>query len=114
MRRGQRSQQAPREQGEFPWYNFPAVVSQRVLMKWRSKLEKLKKREFYIANEVNWEWLEKVELVEAMKPYLTKIFMNEGVRITCTGWRRLFQLQEPAYKELCLELYATIQFREGG
>lgn len=74
-------------------------------------MEKLKKREFYIANEVNWEWLEQVGLVEAMNPYVTKIFMNEGVRITCIGQKRLFQLQKPVYKELCLEFNATIRFK---
>lgn len=37
--------------------------------------------------------------------------MGEGVRITCTRWRRLFQIQELVYKALCLEFYVTISFR---
>lgn len=98
MRKRKRGPEAPRDQGDFPWYNFPEVVSQRVLTEWRNKLEKMKRKEFYITNEVNWVWLEQVGLVEAMNLYLTKIFMNEGVRITCTGWRRLFQMHEPVYK----------------
>lgn len=85
--KGPRIQQAPSEQREFPWYNFPEVISLGVLAEWWNKLEKLKTREFYIANKVNWEWLEQVSLVDAMNPYLTKIFMGNGVRITCTGFR---------------------------
>nr|KAJ0193092.1 hypothetical protein LSAT_V11C800439440 [Lactuca sativa] len=53
MKSGQRGQQPPREQREFPWNNFPEVVSQRVLAEWWKNLEKMKKKEFYIANEVN-------------------------------------------------------------
>lgn len=82
MRGGGRGQQVPRDQGDFPWYNFPQFVSQRTLTKWRSKLEKLKKKELYIANELYWVWLEQVGLVEAMNPYLIKVFMNDGVKIT--------------------------------
>lgn len=113
MKRGQRSQQDPWEQGEFAWYNFPEVVSPRVLAEWRNKLEKLKVREFYIADEVNWEWLEQFGLVNVMNPYSTKIFIGDEVWITCTGWRRLFQLKEQVYKELCLEFYDIVWFRGG-
>lgn len=68
------------------------MVSKRTLVEWKKKLETLKTKEFYLANEVNWAWLEEVGLVEAMKPYLTNVFVNDGVRITCSAWRRLFQL----------------------
>lgn len=60
---------------------------------------------------MSWGWLEQVGLVEEMNPYSTKVFMGDGVRITCTGRRRLFQLQKSVYKELCLEFYTTVRFR---
>lgn len=46
-----------------------------------------------------------------MNPYLKKIYVDDGVRITCIGWRRLFLIQEPMYKELCFEFLSTIRFR---
>lgn len=113
MRRGGRGEKIPKDQGDFPWYNFPQVVSQRTLAEWRRRLEKLKKNEFYIANEVSWSWLEQVGLVEAMKPYLTNVFINKGVKVTCTAWRRLFQILDSVYKEPCQEFYATIQLQGG-
>lgn len=58
------------------------MVRQRTLNEWRNKLETLKKKEFYIGNEVNWKWLEEVGSIEAMNPYLTKVFTNNGVRVT--------------------------------
>lgn len=81
MRRGGRGQPIPRDQEEFPWYNFSQVVSQRTMTEWRNKLEKLKTKEVYIANEMNWTWLKEVGLVESMNPYLTKVFVNDGVRV---------------------------------
>lgn len=60
---------------------------------------------------MSWGWLEQVGLVEEMNPYSTKVFMGDGVRITCTCRMRLFQLQKSVYKELCLEFYATVRFR---
>lgn len=48
-----------------------------------------------------------------MNLYLTKVFINNRLRITCSVWRKLFQLQEPIYRELCLEFYATVTFRGG-
>lgn len=33
--------------------------------------------------------------------------------VTCDAWRRLFQLQEPVYQELCWEFYSTITFHGG-
>lgn len=62
---------------------------------------------------MNWTWLEDVGLVEAMNPYLIKMFMSDGVRVTCNAWRRLFQIKESVYKKLCLEFYATVQLRGG-
>lgn len=37
MRRGSRGQQLPRDEEDFPTYNFPQVVSQRTLAECRNK-----------------------------------------------------------------------------
>lgn len=34
------------------------------------------------------------------------------VRVTCIVWRRLFHLQEPISKELCVEFFTTTKFRK--
>lgn len=60
---------------------------------------------------MKWTWLQEVGLVETMNPYLTNVFVNDGERVTCNAWRRLFQIQEPVYNDLCLEFYATVRFR---
>ncbi|XP_052619683.1 uncharacterized protein LOC128126028 [Lactuca sativa] len=106
-------QNAPRNQGDFPWFNFPQIGSKSTLVRWRKKLETLKKKDFYLPNESNWTWLEQVGLVEAMDPYLTQVFINYEVQITCDVWRRLFQMQELVYQELCLEFFSTVTFRGG-
>lgn len=77
------------------------------------RLKTLKKKEFYIPNELNWTWIEQVGLADSLNPYLTKVFMQDGVQITCDGWKRLFRIQEPVYRELCLEFFSTVIFCAG-
>ena len=36
-------------------------------------------------NELNWTWLEQVDLADSFDPYLTKVFMQNGFQITCDG-----------------------------
>lgn len=110
MRRGNKGQQIPRDQGDLPWFNFPQVVSKRTMVEWNKKLETLQMKEFYLANEMSFSWLEEVGLVDVMNPYLTKIFVDDRVGETSSAWRRLFQLHEPVYSELCMEFYATMRF----
>ena len=47
---------------------------------------------------------------EQTEPSLTNLFSQDGVQITCMGWRRLFRLQEHVYVELCVEFFATVHF----
>lgn len=54
------------------------------------------------------DWLHEVGMVEALEPYLTKVFVREKVRVTCTAWRRLFRMQEAMFEELCMEFLATV------
>lgn len=76
-------------------------------------MEKLKKKDFYLPNELDWQCLEQWGLVGEMNPYLTKVFIQDEVRITCDAWKRIFQLQQPVYQELCWEFYSTVTFRGG-
>lgn len=64
-------------------------------------------------NELNWTWLKQVGLANSLNPYLIKVFMQNGVQITFDGGRRLFRIQEPIYRELCLEFFSTVTFRGG-
>ena len=106
-----RAQSSKGSQRGCPWLDFPQIGSKSTLLAWKRKLEKLKKKEFYLPNEIDWSCLEQWGLVERMNPHLTKVFIQDGVRITCDAWRRLFRLQEPVYQELCWEFYSTIKFR---
>lgn len=81
---------------------------------WRNILAKLQAQYIHVSNEVEWDWLQEVVLVEALNPYLTRILVGDGVRITCKTWRRLFILKESVYKELCIAFLARIQFRKRG
>ena len=42
-----RGKGASRDQGDFPWINFPQIGSKATLVRWRRKLETLKKKDFY-------------------------------------------------------------------
>lgn len=52
-------------------------------------------------------------LEESLNPYLTKVFIQDGIQITCNGWGRLFWIQESVYREFCLEFFTTISFTRG-
>lgn len=88
------------------------MTSKSSIVRTKKKLEILKKKEICVPNEINWEWLGQVGLVEDMTPYLVKMFVHNGDSITCDGRRRLFRMQEPVYQELCWEFFSTISFSE--
>lgn len=50
--------------------------------------------------------------MEALDPFFIKEFVGDGVRITYMGWRRLFIIEEPIYKELCVELLNIFRSRK--
>ena len=62
------------------------------MVRWRKKLDVVKKKEIYVPNEINWECLGQVGLEEELTPYFVKTFMHNGVTITCDGWNRLFRI----------------------
>lgn len=78
----------------------------------RNRPTKLQAHDFYVSTKVDWDWLQEVKLGEALDQYLTRVFVEDEVRITCTAWRHLFRLRELVYKELCIEFLATFQFRK--
>lgn len=95
---------------DFPWYSFPNVVAPEIMVQWNEKLAYFKERKVYIPVKINWHWMEEVCLSEALEPYLTKSFDGVQSRFVCMAWRRLFRIQEPTYKELCVEFLATVHF----
>lgn len=44
--------------------------------------------------------------------YWTKVFEGYGFTFTCNGWRNLFSIQEPVYRELSVEFFTTMSFEE--
>ena len=110
FRRGQSSSGS---QGEFPWLNFPQIESASTMRKWKKKLSDIKKKEVYVPNRIDWEWLQSVRYEEELAPYLLKEFQHEGQTMICDGWSRVFRIQEPVYLELCLEFFSTVSFTGG-
>lgn len=70
-------------------------------------------REFAITPTINWAKLNKIGILERLNPYLTNSFEENGVTITCNGWRNLFSVKELVYKELCVELFSTVSNYSG-
>ncbi|CAH1423750.1 unnamed protein product [Lactuca virosa] len=99
--RGRRNQ--PGSRPDFLWFSFLIVVAPEVLIQWIEKLSWLKERKVHIPAEINWSWMEEVGLSEALEPFLTKSFDGVQGRFICMAWRHLFHIQEPMYKELCVE-----------
>lgn len=83
-----------------------------MLLEWRDKLAWLQEKDIHVSSVIDWEWIRKVKIEERVTPYLTKVFEQGGVRLTCTSWRRLFHIQESVYKELCIDYLTTARFRK--
>ena len=110
FRRGQSSRGS---QEEFPWLNFPQIESVSTMRKWKKKLADIKKKEVYVPNRIDWEWLQTVRYEEELAPYLLREFQHGGESMICDGWSRVFRMQEPVYLELCLEFFSTVSFTGG-
>ena len=108
-----RSQGSNGRQGDFPWLNFPQIESASTMTRWKKKLAEVRKKEIYVPNRIDWGWLQSVCYEEGLAPYLLKEFVYEGESMVCDGWSRVFRIQEPVYRELCLEFFSTVSFRGG-
>ncbi|CAH1433904.1 unnamed protein product [Lactuca virosa] len=95
---------------EFPWYTFPRNVGPKIYAKWNAKLDSLKQRKVHVPAVVNWQWFSETGLLEALDPYLHKMFESIHGPFVCMGWRRIFQIQETVYKELVVEFLSTVSF----
>lgn len=88
---GPRKQLAPRRahQGymDFPWYDFPELVGPSVLLEWKNKFRWLRTKYIDIPSILYWNWIQYVGLLKHVEQYLTKFFVQDGVRITYTRWR---------------------------
>ena len=88
-----RGQSSSGHQGDFPWLNFPQIESASTLRKWKKKLVDIKKKEIYVPNRIDWDWLQNVRYDEVLAPYLLKEFHHEGETMVCDGWSRVFRIQ---------------------
>ncbi|CAH1441649.1 unnamed protein product [Lactuca virosa] len=95
---------------DFPWYSFPRNVPPETHACWTVKLDLLKKRKVHVPAEVDWHWIGNSGLMEAIEPYLDKVFNGVHGQFMCLGWRRIFEIQEVVYKELVYEFLATVSF----
>ena len=50
--------------------------------------------------------------MDHLEPYLTKLFLQDGIQFTCNGWRRLFRMLESVYEALCMEFFSMLNFRK--
>ena len=85
-------------------------VGPEIYAKWNAKLDSLKQRKVHVLALVNWEWLSETGLLEAMDPFLDKMFESIHGPFVCMGWRQIFQIQETVYKELVVEFLCTVSF----
>lgn len=38
------------------------------------------------------------------------MFEENGIYFKCNGWKILFSIKEPVFKELCVELFSAVSF----
>lgn len=105
-------QRQPGLQRDFMWYNFPEVVGPSMYLEWKNKLAWLRTKAIDIPPIMDYNWIQVADLLEQVEPYLTKLFVQDGVRLTCMGWRRLFRIKESVYMEICVEFFSSINFRK--
>lgn len=70
----------------------------------------MKQRKVRVPALMDWHWIGKIRLIEAIEPYLDKVFNNTHGQFVFMGWRRLFEIQEAVYKELVIEFLAMVSF----
>lgn len=95
---------------EFPWYDFPHVVAPKIYQEWKNKLNQLSTKDIEVPPMLDWDWTEVVGLLREVKPYLTKLFLQDKIRLTCNIQRHLFRIQEPVCVELCVEFFSMVCF----
>ena len=67
-----RGQSSSGRQGDFPWLNFPRIESASTMTRWKKKLADIKKKEVYVPNRIDWDWLRSVRYEDELAPYLLK------------------------------------------
>lgn len=77
---------------------------------WNAKLDWVKQCRVHVPAYVDWHWMGSTGLMEAMEPFLDKVFESIHGPFVCIGWRRIFQIQETVYKELVMEFLSTVSF----
>ena len=95
-----------------PLYRFPQNISRDLLTTYENRLGWLYNKEFAIAPIVDWTWLREVGLVSELERFWTKVYEGLNFTFTCHKWRNLFAIQEPVYRELSVEFFATVGFEE--
>ncbi|CAI9282079.1 unnamed protein product [Lactuca saligna] len=75
-----------------------------------AKLEIMKKRRVHVPAFIDWHWIGQKGLMDAMDPYLDKLFNGFHGQFMCLGWRRISEIQEVVSKELVYEFLTKVYF----
>ena len=88
-----------------PLYQFPQNIPRPLLTTYENRLGWLYNREFAIAPIIDWGWLGRVGMVVELERYWSKTYVGDQFSFTCHGWRNLFAIQEPVFRELSVEFF---------
>lgn len=78
------------------------------LNNYTNKLGWLYNRVFSISLTIDWNKLSEIGILKRLHPYLINTSVENGISLTCNGWKNLFSIKEPIFKELCDEFFSTI------
>ncbi|CAH1423566.1 unnamed protein product [Lactuca virosa] len=92
----------PGSRPDFPWYSFPRNVGSEIYTRWNAKLDWLKQRKVHVPALVDWYWMSETGLMEAIEPYLEKVFNGIHGQFMCLGWRRLSKFKRSSTKNWLL------------
>lgn len=109
-----RGQQRPQEDlsNLHPFYQFLSTISHDVLRTYNNRLGWLHNQDFVVSQIIDSAKLNNIGILERLNQYLTKLYVGTGVHMNWNKWRNLFSIKESVYKELCVELFATVGFEK--
>lgn len=93
-------------------YLFPQNISGAMLNNNENRLAWLYNCEFAVDPTMDWALLREVGMVMELERYWTKVCMGNGFTFTCNGWKNIFSIKEPIYRELSVEFIATVSFED--
>ncbi|CAI9283146.1 unnamed protein product [Lactuca saligna] len=102
----------PEDVTDHRFLQFPQTLNDATRALYVTNLSLLLTKEIDIAPSFDWELATRTGLAALIQGFLQYTHSNaSGVDLfVCQGWARLFQIQEPVYREFLLEFYATVSY----